>query len=326
MLDKQTDAQNIQKKPLISFIVTAYNLQPEMVGECIESICALSLCENDREIILVDDGSDVPTILQVTDYQDCLIYVRQCNRGLSEARNAGLRMAKGRFVQFVDGDDKLIAAPYEHCLDIVRYEQPDMVLFDYTHKTETDVPFEFQKPVTGVEYMNSNNIKGSACTYIFRRDILGSLTFTPDRLCEDEEFTPQLILRAQYIYTTNAHAYFYRKRAGSIINSKSNRHIVTRLNDVFEIICHLQHLSSRMPEDARQALQRRIAQLSMDYLYNTAGLTHSIHQLEEAIRKLRDNGLYPLPDKNYTLKYKIFRKMISTRIGRYLLVMKAHRR
>ena len=134
MLDKQILTQDLQKRPLISFIVTTYNLQPELLAECLDSIIALSLSDLEREVILVDDGSDIPAIMQLADYQDNIIYIRQSNRGLSEARNAGMRIATGKYIQFVDGDDKLLPTPYEHCVDIARYNDPDVVMFNFTHK------------------------------------------------------------------------------------------------------------------------------------------------------------------------------------------------
>ena len=75
MLDKQILTQGLQKRPLISFIVTTYNLQPELLAECLDSIMALSLSDQEREVILVDDGSDIPAIMQLTDYQNNIIYI-----------------------------------------------------------------------------------------------------------------------------------------------------------------------------------------------------------------------------------------------------------
>ncbi|MDY4952448.1 MAG: glycosyltransferase family 2 protein, partial [Prevotella sp.] len=71
----------------------------------------------------------------------------------------------------------------------------------------------------------------------------------------------------------------------------------------------------------KAALERRIAQLTMDYLYNTIKLTHSRRHLEETMERLRDRGLYPLPDKNYTRKYQLFRKAIDTKLGRDTMLM-----
>lgn len=68
------------------------------------------------------------------------------------------------------------------------------------------------------------------------------------------------------------------------------------------------------------ALQRRVAQLTMDYLYNTIMLTRSSEQLEARIEELRQYGLYPLPDRDYTKKYQWFRRMIDNRLGRKIML------
>ena len=83
------------EKPLISFILTYYNLPVEMLIECIESILALSLQADEREIIVVDDGSKIRCVNELTKYDDEITYIRQRNMGLSEARNTGIQMATG---------------------------------------------------------------------------------------------------------------------------------------------------------------------------------------------------------------------------------------
>ena len=246
--------QNIPLSPLISFVVTTYNLSADMLMECLNSIFSLSLSREEREIILVDDGSDLSPLDEMTDVRDELIYLRQPNQGLSVARNMGLRCASGKYVQFIDGDDYLIQAPYEHCLDIIRYREADMVLFYETQKKQSEVSFFYDGPVSGVAYMHQNNLRASACGYIFRRAILGSLRFTPGILHEDEEFTPQLMLRAEKIYTTKAEAYFYRKRENSIMERQDNRHTAKRLNDMIGIILHLKDLAEVAPEDRKSVV------------------------------------------------------------------------
>ena len=67
-------------------------------------------------------------------------------------------------------------------------------------------------------------------------------------------------------------------------------------------------------------MERRVAQLTMDYLYNTIVLTRSAEQLNVRIEDLRQQGLFPLPDRNYTRKYQWFRRMINTQWGHLLLL------
>ena len=184
-------------EPLVSFIITSYNIPSHMIKECIGSLLKLSLSNEEREIILVDDGSDISVINEITELRDELVYVRQRNKGLSVARNTGLRYASGRYIQFVDGDDFIILAPYEHCLDIARYQTPDMIMFKMTSTPDVDVPFSYSEPVSGSNYMKNNNLVASVCGFLFRRNILGDLRFRPGIVHEDEDFTPQLLLRAE---------------------------------------------------------------------------------------------------------------------------------
>ena len=76
--------------------------------------------------------------------------------------------------------------------------------------------------------------------------------------------------------------------------------ITRKMDNSLEVILHLQKLLDKIPVAERQALSRRIAQLSMDYLVNNIRLKHSLIALNHAIKKLRKHGLYPLPDKDYT--------------------------
>ena len=275
---------------------------------------------SEREVIVIDDGSKLPAITDIDDVKDQIIYLRQPNSGLASARNMGIRVATGRYIQFVDGDDYLLRIPYEHCLDLVRYHNPDMVLFDFSTHSSVATPYSYEGPMSGSEYMQGHNLHGTACGYIFSRELLGSLRFTAGILHEDEEFTPQLILRAERLFYTDAKAYYYRQRRGSIMHADAANHIDKRLSDSLAVILRLHQMAATMPETDRQALARRVAQLTMDYLYNTIQLTHSRQRLDDAIATLEQQGLYPLPDKRYTRKYWMFRRLVQSKMGRSLLL------
>ena len=319
---KQTPTPTSEAKPLVTFIVTYYNLPMQMLCECIDSILALSLRPFEREIIIVDDGSEVSPMNGLMQYADDIIYVRQRNQGLSCARNRGINMATGQYIQFVDGDDRLIQSPYEHCLDIIRYKNnADMVLFSFTtEKQPAQAVLSELPPVSGTEYMRHHNIHGSACSYLFRRVTLSGLRFTPGIVHEDEEFTPQLLLRAESVYITDAKAYFYHQRKGSITTSLDEKSRNKRLDDTKDILLRLQLLCDRVSHDDRLALQRRIAQLTMDYLYNTIVQGRSRQILDTRIEDLRSHGLFPLPDRNYSVKYQWFRRMTNSSLGRTILL------
>lgn len=316
-----------ETKPLVSFILPVYNVPTELLRECIESILALSLRPFEREIIVVDDGSEWPQTSHSSQLSlfgplaDQIIYIRQKNAGVSAARNLGLRMATGKFIQFVDGDDLLLQAPYEHVLDMLRYQHCDMVMFDFTREKEAPLLYEDSGPTTGAELMRKENIHGSVWSYAFSRNILGSLRFTDGvAYSEDEEFTPQLLLRAENAYRTTAQAYFYRQHAMSAIADKSARSRLQRLDNTKHVIIRLKKKADRMPTADRVAMQRRIAQLTMDYIYNIIILTRNSNFLEHKIAELEKESLFPLPDRDYTKKYTWFRRLSNTRMGRAVLL------
>ena len=310
------------RQPLVTFIVTAYNLPIEQLRQCLDSIRALSLNAAEREIILVDDGSDEPPISALADYLDDILYIRQRNAGLSAARNRGIGMATGEFLQFVDGDDYLLQAAYEHCLDQVRYGGADVVMFDLTDDATDSQPADYNATDmdSGTELMAHHNIQGSACGYLFRRHILGELRFTPGIYHEDEEFTPQLLLRAERICSTDAQAYFYRRRQQSITGTADVRTVVRRLADKRQVISRLSAMADTLPNNDRLALQRRVAQLTMDYIYTIIIETRSRHFLNRKLASLRSEGLFPLPDRHYTTKYTWFRRMTNSSLGLSLLM------
>ena len=309
------------EKPLVSFILTYYNQPVQMLCECIDSILALSLRSIEREVIVIDDGSRVSPMNGLMQYGDEIIYVRQKNGGLSVARNKGIEMAQGTYLQFVDADDHLIQAPYEHCLDLIRINATiDMVMFDFTRSGSNDTVFNDTPVMTGSEYMRKYNIHGTACGYLFKRTTLSKLRFTPGIWHEDEEFTPQLLIRAEHVCATDAKAYYYYKHKGTITTHDDEESKAKRFDDIRGVLDRLQYLCDRVPQADRVALQRRVAQLTMDYIYQVIVQQRSQQALNACIDDLSSKGLFPLPDRDYSQKYKWFRKMSNTRLGRTILL------
>ena len=307
--------------PLVSFIIPSYNVPVEMLKECIDSIQQLSLRQAEHEIIVVDDGSDESPLAALGPLANDIVYIRQKNQGVAVARNIGLKMAEGDFIQFIDADDVLLRTPYEHVIDLIRYDKADMVMFDFCEKPDNKLTYRDEAPMSGAALMRKQNIHGSACTFLFSRKILGSLRFTPGiAYGEDEEFTPQLLLRAERVITTTAHAYCYRQRPASAINRTDMRSRLKRLSDAKEVLLNLHRKSSTLPPEERVAMQRRTAQLTMDYIYNVIVLTRSRHYLDRQLEILQKAGLFPLPDRDYTQKYKWFRRMTNSSIGRIILL------
>ena len=313
--------QQENQKKLVSFIIPVYNVPIEMLRECIDSIGNLSLRQFERDIIVVDDGSDESPLAALGTLADDIVYIRQKNQGVAVARNVGLQMADADFVQFIDADDVLLRTPYEHVIDLVRYGKADMVMFDYCEKPDKKMTYKDDGPMPGATLMRQQNIHGAVWSFLFKRSMLGSLRFTPGvAYGEDEEFTPQLLLRAERVISTTARAYCYRQRPASVINRTDMRSRLQRLSDAQDVLLSLHRKCSTLPPEERVAMQRRTAQLTMDYIYNVIVLTQSRHYLDRQLDFLQKKGLFPLPDRDYTQKYKWFRRMTNSSIGRTVLM------
>ena len=90
--------------PLVSVIVPAYDVA-KFIGEALNSALAQSF--TDYEVIVINDGSpDTPELERtLLPYMPRIVYLKQDNRGVSAARNAGIKAARGSLIAFLDGDD-----------------------------------------------------------------------------------------------------------------------------------------------------------------------------------------------------------------------------
>ena len=101
-MGQQGKGSTSETSPLVSIIIPAFNAAG-YIGDAIES--ALDQSYPIIEIIIVDDGSTDETRVKVGQYKDKIKYIYQDNRGVSAARNMGIRNAKGEYIAFLDSDD-----------------------------------------------------------------------------------------------------------------------------------------------------------------------------------------------------------------------------
>jgi glycosyltransferase involved in cell wall biosynthesis len=103
------------RSPLVSVVISCFN-QERFIAAAIES--AFANVPEPREVIVVDDGSTDESPDIIRSYEG-LRSMRQQNAGVSSARNAGLRVAQGKFVVFLDGDDCLLPGGVDASLDVL---------------------------------------------------------------------------------------------------------------------------------------------------------------------------------------------------------------
>ena len=216
------------EKPLLSIIVPVYDVE-NYLQKCIDSILAQTF--TDFELILVDDGSpdNCPALCDAAAAKDARIRVlHQKNGGLSAARNAGLDVARGEWIGFVDSDDYIAPEMYETLYKAVQSTGADLALCDYVKVDETGalctqthvaVP---QKSLTGRELLQKAywTTVQIAWNKLYHRSIFAQLRFAEGKLNEDTLLIAYAYEKAEKIANIPDAMYLYRKVAGSIVNSK----------------------------------------------------------------------------------------------------------
>ena len=171
-------------KPCISIIVPIYNIQ-QYVGTCIKSIINQSY--KNLQIILVDDGSTDFSGRICDSYKlidNRIEVIHQKNLGLVEARKSGLRMARGEYIGFVDGDDYIDENMYECLFKYILKEDADMVHTGYFCSNENEISskVDFNTEFISLEQHRKKlindilnydvNIEPSIWSKLFKRELI----------------------------------------------------------------------------------------------------------------------------------------------------------
>lgn len=224
----------------LSFILPIYNVEAYL-PQCVDSI--LSQATEECEVILVDDGSPDNSGAICDRYareEEIVRVIHKPNGGLSSARNAGMSLATGKYVLFVDSDDYIEEGAVGKILGWIDDTHAD-VAFLYSRKVFPDGTSEplGENLVRDRIYGKSRKevlaylaecpkFPASAWGKIYRRAFLEAHDFRfPDdrRLSEDLQYSLDLLLTAQTFDYLDFPYYCYRQsRAGSITNSVNARY------------------------------------------------------------------------------------------------------
>ena len=125
----QPQEKHFETVPTVSVIIPAYNVA-EYIGEALDSVFAQTFTSH--EAIVINDGSPDTDDLErkLKKYTNGIRYIKQENRGAAAARNAGLRVAKGEFVAFLDADDRWRPTFLEEQLAFLKSSNADLVYSD----------------------------------------------------------------------------------------------------------------------------------------------------------------------------------------------------
>lgn len=210
--------------PEISVIVPVYKVEPYL-ERCVRSVQNQTF--QDFELILVDDESPDRCGELCDDYarQDPRIRVlHKKNGGLSDARNAGMDLARGRYVCFVDSDDFIDPEMLQVLYDLAQKHQAEIAICGvrdcYKGRVQEHNPVEEELVVSGVEALRltleGKKLLVSVCTKLICRELAEKNRFRKGRTYEDAFYNPQLLLGAKVVAVTTRSLYSYWHRADSI--------------------------------------------------------------------------------------------------------------
>ena len=223
----------------ISVIVPIYKVEAYL-RQCVNSI--LSQTYTDLDIVLVDDGSPdgCPAICDTYARQDGRVQVvHKPNGGLMSARQAGLQVAKGEYVGFVDGDDWIEPNMYARFVAAIDQYAPDMALCEFYYAfddhndpstqhlrrafyTKAQMEQEIYPTMLYHAPYYSFGINPCCWSKVFKKELLEQCLYpvTPKvKIGEDAAFTYPCLLAAESLAYVDGYLYHYRNNAQSMTNT-----------------------------------------------------------------------------------------------------------
>lgn len=246
-------------EPLISVIVPIYNVE-KYLSKCVDSI--INQTYKNLEIILVDDGSpdNCPKICDEYAKQDSRIKViHKENGGLSDARNAGMKVATGEYVSFIDSDDYISDDFIETLYATMKTENSDIVECDIVKFEDGTTPviekenceinsFSTEKGLSLL--IAENKFHQHVWNKLYKSEIGLKIPFAKGKLNEDEFWTYQIFGLAEKVTKINKSMYFYLQRSGSIMGNKFN---IRRLDALEAKLERQKYIEEKFPNLKKQA-------------------------------------------------------------------------
>lgn len=257
----------------ISFIIPVYNCKAYL-SACVESIRAVQA--EDYEILLIDDGSTDGSGTVCDELAGKFPEIRvvhQANAGASAARNRGIQEARGELLLFIDSDDSVDSAALGGVLADPRCRENDLTVFGLTFDFYRQGTCCRQDPLyfaydgimdreswgsAFVQLFRDNSLT-SACTKVFRRDIIrsnGLMLNSTMFLYEDFEFVLQYLRCCDTIWNVPQAIYHYRQSEGT--DNAAQR--LKRIGSIPEFLKPIETSLLALPETVSEADKATVLQ------------------------------------------------------------------
>ena len=212
----------------ISVIVPVYKVEAYL-EQCLESL--LRQTHRALQIILVDDGSPDGCGAICDDYarrDDRITVIHKENGGLSSARNAGMALADGAYIGFLDSDDWIEPDMFEYLLDEAQRSGADITMCAFTlemqegsQKYGYDAPHRFDRTQAMGELLKNAEMTNNVWNKLYRRPLFDGVRFPDGHVYEDLATTYRVYERAALVSVLPESKYHYRLNPKGIVMSRS---------------------------------------------------------------------------------------------------------
>lgn len=267
---------------LLSVIIPVYNVE-SYLSLCVESLLNKSYAIHQYEIILVDDGStDKSGIIcdELKSKYENIKVIHKSNGGLSSARNAGIKVAKGEWISFIDSDDIVVENYIDIIISIIEIYHLDIIMFRYLPFKEErylddrlkKVSFNktFFKKISKKDAMDTlfdGNYTNYSWNKIYKRNLFNKIVFPVGKNFEDVITTCKLIDKANTFGKYKDILYFYRQRKGSILNSTDPNKKLSQIQDSIRArIIQLDFFNAHKYDYLDEVAKHWIMKDCMDYI------------------------------------------------------------
>ncbi len=294
---------------LISIIVPVYNID-SYISRCMDSIVNQSY--HDLEIIVINDGSTDNSLEIISKYaadDSRIIVIDQKNLGVSAARNAGIKIAHGEFLMFVDGDDWIDTKTCEQALARIKSQEIDLVFWSYTREYPEGATLEknlFSEDqlfnevecinlhrrlfgLYGVQLKNPEHADSLVTVWgkLYRTKVIkdNNLLFIDTKkigTAEDALFNIYYFNYIERAFYIHYHYYHYRKNVPASLTGQYKPSLLQQWLTLFDYMSSLL-ISLNLDKTFEEALNNRIAMSVVGLGLNEC---HSPYPIRQQVRSL----------------------------------------
>lgn len=298
---------------LVSVIVPVYNTE-KYLERCIDSL--LRQTYKNIEILIIDDGStdNSPEICdRYSLLDDRVKVVHKSNGGVSSARNAGLDIASGKYVAFVDSDD-YVEETYIECLySLIKDNSADLSICGYIYETENGTIINRTKGnemlLNAYEalYMSFNNrgFQGFLWNKLFIKELIGKLRFDVNiSISEDTLFVLQYLLNCNRIVYNPTNQYHYVHHQSSALNRRYVKFNYKSLSEIDACNLMLKYLPDKYKE-VQEVIKNKRMMTNIGVIYQLYFTKHNDENLIKMIRDDIRNDLFRFLKRGKNIRNKI---------------------